>query len=131
EDFDRALGFYEKASDIGWQYESNFFGSLTPDGRRHWLSTLGFHKGDNKIRGRVSLDGVGIPFVEVFVQYSHSGYSSSSNDFIAITDKDGYFETIGIKDGQYDIGIGIGTPLLFDKVYLDKNLRSIRVDGDM
>lgn len=131
EDFDNALGYYENASKIGWRYKSSFFGSMIPDERRYWLSELKFHKGDNKIRGRVTFDGVGIPFVEVYIQYTNEGYSTSGSNFVAITDENGYFETIGIKKGKYDIGIGIGSPLLFDKVYLDKNIRSITIDGDM
>src|SRR5690606_21207026 len=94
-------------------------------------STLDLFKGDYKIRGRVTVDGVGIPFVEVYIQHAHMGHSTSDNNFIAITDKNGYFESIGLKEGEYDIGIGIGSPLLFDKVYLDKNLRSMTVDGDL
>lgn len=130
EDFENASYYYEKASEVGWQHKSNFFGSAVPDGRNYWLSTLDLFKGDYKIRGRVTVDGVGIPFVEVYIQHAHMGHSTSDNNFIAITDKNGYFESIGIKEGEYDIGIGIGSPLLFNKVYLDKNLHSITVDGD-
>jgi len=129
----RQIGAFKGDSSIyTWIYQIaiNLFGSLVPDGRSYWLSTLNFHNGDNKIKGRVTVDGVGIPFVEVYIQYSHKGHSTDNN-FIAITDRNGYFETIGIKEGDYDIGIGIGTPILFDNVYLDKNLQSIRVDGDM
>lgn len=131
EDFDKALEYYNKASEIGWKYRNTFFGNVVPDGRKAWLNELDFHKGENKIKGRVTVDGVGVPFVEVYLQYIDQGYSSSGIDFVAITDKDGYYETIGIKEGRYDLGIGIGTPILFDKVYLDKKGRFLDVSEDM
>ncbi len=130
ENFDKALEYYNKASEIGWKYGTNFFGSVVPDGRKAWLNELDFHKGENKIKGRVTVDGVGVPFVEVYLQYINQGYSSSGIDFVVITDKDGYYETIGIKEGRYDLGIGIGTPILFDKVYLDKKGRFLDILGD-
>lgn len=127
EDFDKALEYYEKASDIGWKPRKSFFGSFFPDGRKAWLKDLDFHKGENRIKGRVTVDGVGIPFVEVYLQKTNQGYSAGGIDFIAITDKDGYYETIGVKDGKYDLGIGIGTGILFEKAYLDKGVYNIEI----
>lgn len=131
EDFDKALEYYEKASDIGWQHKTSFLGNYVADRRNHWLQTLRYNKGDNKIRGKVTAGGVGIPFVEVYLQYPNQGYSSNGGDFIAITDKNGYFETIGIKDGKYEIGIGIGMPIVFDKVYMEKGIYYIELEEDM
>lgn len=131
EDFNKALEYYNKASEIGWQYRTGFFGSVVPDGRRFWLDELDFYKGENKIKGRVTADGVGIPFVEIYLQYPNQGYASRGIDFVAITDKDGYYETIGIKEGRYDLGIGIGTAVFFDKAYLTKNIYNLQVSDNV
>ncbi|MBU5257505.1 carboxypeptidase-like regulatory domain-containing protein [Tissierella praeacuta] len=131
EDFNKALEYYNKASEIGWQYRTGFFGSVVPDGRRFWLDELDFYKGENKIKGRVTADGVGIPFVEIYLQYPNQGYASRGIDFVAITDKDGYYETIGIKEGRYDLGIGIGTAVFFNKAYLTKNVYNLQVSDNV
>lgn len=131
EDFNKALEYYNKANEIGWQYRTGFFGSVVPDGRRFWLDELDFYKGENKIKGRVTADGVGIPFVEIYLQYPNQGYASRGIDFVAITDKDGYYETIGIKEGRYDLGIGIGTAVFFDKAYLTKNVYNLQVSDNV
>lgn len=131
EDFNKALEYYNKASEIGWQYRTYFFGSVVPDGRKLWLDELDFNKGKNKIKGRVTADGVGIPFVEIYLQYPNQGYASRGIDFVAITDKDGYYETIGIKEGRYDLGIGIGTAIFFNKAYLTKNVYNLEVSDNV
>ncbi|WP_333638048.1 carboxypeptidase-like regulatory domain-containing protein [Tissierella praeacuta] len=131
EDFNKALEYYDKASEIGWQYRTHFFGSVVPDGRKLWLDELDFNKGKNKIKGRVTADGVGIPFVEIYLQYPNQGYASRGIDFVAITDKDGYYETIGIKEGRYDLGIGIGTAIFFNKAYLTKNVYNLEVSDNV
>ncbi|WP_312667321.1 carboxypeptidase-like regulatory domain-containing protein [Tissierella praeacuta] len=131
EDFNKALEYYNKASEIGWQYRTHFFGSVVPDGRKLWLDELDFNKGKNKIKGRVTADGVGIPFVEIYLQYPNQGYASRGIDFVAITDKDGYYETIGIKEGRYDLGIGIGTAIFFNKAYLTKNVYNLEVSDNV
>ncbi len=131
EDFNKSLEYYNKASEIGWQHRTSFFGSTVPDGRENWLENLDFNKGENKIKGRVTADGVGIPFVEIYLQYPNQGYASRGIDFIAITDKDGYYETIGIKEGRYDLGIGIGTAIFFNKAYLTKNVYNLEVSDNI
>lgn len=132
EDLKSAIEYYEKASEVGWRFDATIFGSLVPNGRKVWLEELDFKNGENKIRGRVTSDGVGVPFVEVYLQKTNQGYSTSGIDFIAITDRDGYYETIGVKDGKYDLGIGIGTGILFEKAYLDKGIYNIEIpfEGD-
>lgn len=131
EDYNKALEYYNKASEVGWKHRTSFFGSVVPDGRKNWLENLDFNNGENKIKGRVTADGVGIPFVEIYLQYPNQGYASRGIDFVAITDKDGYYETIGIKEGRYDLGIGIGTALFFDKAYLRKDVYNLQVLDDV
>ncbi len=127
EDYNKALEYYNKASEIGWQHRTSFFGSRVPNRREDWLEELDFIEGEYKIKGRVTSEGVGIPFVEIYLQNHLQGYLASGMNFIAITDKDGYYETIGIKEGIYDLGIGIGTGILFDKAYLSKGLYNIEI----
>lgn len=131
EEFEKASEYYKKASNMDWHHKVNFFGNYAPYGRNEWLNELKYNKGDNKIRGRITVEGLGIPFVEIYLQYPNQGYSSRGGDFIAITDKDGYFETIGIKDGRYKIGIGIGAPIILDKVYLEKGISYIDLSEDV
>lgn len=121
EDFDQALEYYAKASEIGWPHETHFFGSYAPDERKYWLENLQYNNGKNKIKGRVVVENKGLPFVPVFLQYPNDGYRSRGGQFVGITDKNGYFETIGVKDGKYDIGVGVGSHISYDKVYLDKS----------
>lgn len=131
ENFDKALEFYNKVSETDWKPNTGLFGSRVPFRRKNWLEDLDLHKGENKIKGRVTSEGVGIPYVEIYIQMRNQGYRTGGMDFVAITDKDGYYETIGIKEGRYDIGIGIGTGILFEKSYLDKGKYSIEVPLDM
>lgn len=127
ENFDKSLEYYGKASDIGWNHGTTIFGSYVPDERKHWLENLDYKNGDNIIKGRVMVEDRGIPFVPVFIQDIDSGYSTRGGNFIGITDKNGYFETIGVKDGEYDIGIGIGSHILYDKVYLEQSEYSLNL----
>lgn len=131
EDFQKADEYYGKASEVGWRFDGTLFGNLVPSYRKLWLEELDYKNGENKIKGRVTVDGVGIPFVEVYLQKARQGYSSRGIDFVAITDKDGYYETIGVKDGKYDLGIGVGTGILFEKAYLEKNRFNFEVLDDV
>lgn len=131
ENFDQALKYYDKASDLGWQHETHFFGSYAPDERKYWLENLQYNNGKNKIKGRVVVENKGLPFVPVFLQYPNEGYGSRGGQFIGISDKDGYFETIGVKDGKYEIGVGVGSHILYDKVYLEKSQSTLNVSSDM
>ena len=131
EDFDGALEYYSKASDIGWQHGTHFFGNYAPDERKEWLESLQFNSGKNKINGRIIVGDMGLPFVPVFLQYPNDGHRSRGGQFVGITDEDGYFETIGIKDGEYDIGVGIGSHILYDKVYLEKAEWTLNLSSDI
>ncbi|WP_353092970.1 hypothetical protein [Tissierella praeacuta] len=131
ENFQKANEYYGKAGETRWRFDTTLFGGLVPSHRKSWLEELDYKNGKNKIKGRVTVDGVGIPFVEVYLQKSRQGYSSRGIDFVATTDKDGYYETIGVKDGKYDLGIGVGTGILFEKAYLEKNRFNFEVLDDV
>ena len=88
-------------------------------------------KGQYKIRGKVSYNGVGIPFAEISIQESTSGFRVGSNGFTAITDINGEYETIGIRSGRYNIGIGLNHAVLYDKVHLNQNISFLELEEDM
>ena len=48
-----------------------------------------------------------MPFAQIYVRdiSKYGTYSSSGENFVAITDSNGEFETPGFKEGQYEIGI--------------------------
>lgn len=88
-------------------------------------------KGQYIIRGKVSYNGVGIPFAEISIQESTSGFRVGSNGFTAITDINGEYETIGIRSGRYNIGLGLNHAVLYDKVHLNQNISFLELEEDM
>lgn len=88
-------------------------------------------EGQYIIRGKVSYNGVGIPFAEISIQESTSGFRVGSNGFTAITDINGEYETIGIRSGRYNIGIGLNHAVLYDKVHLNQNISFLELEEDM
>lgn len=96
----------------------DYFGSSTYSNRLFWLNEYEeIIGGENVIRGRVMFEDEPIPFVEVYGLLAGGGLRIGGNGFIAITDENGYFESIGLSDGLYDIGIGIDGRLMTDRVF--------------
>mgnify|MGYP000872836700 CR=1 FL=1 len=131
EDFESAKRYFEMSTDLSSDYTDSLFGSRSYIGRNYWYSeyesTL---KGNYKVRGKVEFNGKPMPFVEVYIQ-DNIGFRTGGNDHIAITDINGEYETLGIRSGTYQIGIGLSNSLLYDKVYLRPNLRSLNLNSDM
>lgn len=88
-------------------------------------------KGDYKVRGKVSYNGVGIPFAEIDIQEANGGFRTGAFGFSAITDINGEYETIGLRSGRYDIRIGINHVLLYDKVHLKQNISFLELEEDI
>lgn len=72
-------------------------------------------------RGRVTVDGIGIEGVRVYIKDK----SVYKEDFIGdiwipftLTDKDGYYLIDNVLPGEYDIGIGIRPEKILGKAYL-------------
>lgn len=63
-------------------------------------------QGDYKIKGKVSHNGKGLPFVEVYLSEDLWTLRVPEGKPDAITDKNGEFETLGAKQGVYEIGRG-------------------------
>lgn len=131
-EYDTAREYYKVRNDAYYsEVNSNSFGTMRDTNRSHWLDKFLSYKGGNKIKGKVTFQGKGIPFVQIYVRdKSEDGYSSSMENFAAITDFNGEFETSGFKDGDYEIGIGICETYLFDKVYMEKGDAFITIDKD-
>jgi len=71
-----------------------------------------------------------MPFVEIYVQEADSGFSSGGESYIGITDENGEFQTLGLKDGVYNIGIGVECSLLANKVLQRSTYQFIELNGD-
>ena len=131
-DLNKAKNYFEEGNNIGIRYDDTMFGTASHQNRLYWIDE--YEKdlmGDYKVRGRVSFNGQPMPFVEIYMQENYGGYSSSGEEFIGITDINGEFETMGFKEGRYDIGIGLSDSILFDKVFLSRNQRFIDIEGDI
>lgn len=134
EDYHKAKEFYNLSETTPHIYdeEDNLFGNIKKSYRNLWIDEFLKYKGDYRIKGKVAFNGKGIPFVQIYLRdISKSGmYSSTGEDIVAITDSNGEFETVGFKEGQYEIGIGITQPLVYDMVYMEKNLRQLDLHED-
>ncbi len=88
-------------------------------------------KGDYTIKGKVSYNGQGLPFVEVYVSDNIGAFRMGGEKPDAITDENGEFETLGLKQGVYDIAISIHPSQVYNRVFLKKDIRSIELNKDM
>ncbi|WP_270474724.1 tetratricopeptide repeat protein [Clostridium cochlearium] len=129
---EKAMDYFEKASNIGWIPGEYLFGGSDVSHKnilfKDYKNKL---KGDYKIRGKVSYNGKGLPFVEIYMNDEIGVFYTGGNFPVAITDKNGEFETLGFTQGVYDIGIGINTSQLYDKAFSTKNISSIQLNKDM
>lgn len=125
-------GNYEKARQLYDEIDkSNYwirmkesaFGSMGYYDRSFWFErVMDDFKGDNVITGTVTFEGKPMPFVEIYVQDADGGLRGRGDSYIGITDENGKFETLGLRDGLYNIGIGIDSSLLSDKVLQRSNI---------
>jgi tetratricopeptide (TPR) repeat protein len=88
-------------------------------------------KGDNVITGTVTYEGKPMPFVEIYVQEATEGFSlyASGENYVAITDVNGEFKTIGLKDGYYSVGIGIDGSVLATKAFQNSAWQFVELNG--
>lgn len=116
--YEEAKEIYENISRIKWkELQGSNFGSTGYYDREYWAeSVMNEFKGDNVIRGTVTYEGEPMPFVEIYVQAADGGFRSGGESYAGITNENGEFETLGFKDGVYNVGIGIEGSLLVDKV---------------
>nr|WP_300005637.1 hypothetical protein [Tissierella sp.] len=86
--------------------------------------------GEYKVKGKITNDGKGMPFIEVYLSKDIGVFSTLGRVADAVTDKNGEFETLPLKQGVYDIGIMINPSQLYGKVSLNENRNSLQVKGD-
>ncbi len=130
-DYDEAEKMFQKI-DSNWNArEKCTFGSTGYYERSFWYDRIiKRFKGTNVVRGTVTYEGKPLPFVEIYVQEADGGLRSGGESYIGITDENGEFETLGLKNGIFDIGIGIEDSILTDKVLQRSEHRYLELDGD-
>jgi tetratricopeptide (TPR) repeat protein len=115
--FEEAEMMYKELYKNNWGEFNRNFGSEGYD-RRYWFErTMEDFKGDNVITGTVTYEGKPMPFVEIYVQEATGAfsYSTSGESYFAITDVNGEFRTLGLRDGLYSVGIGVDGSVLANK----------------
>jgi len=135
EEYDLAEQAFEEIRDKYFIHENSryLFGSIRKVYNSYWINSfIRRYAGDNTIKGRVTVNGKGIPYVQIYIhtKSQYGTYSPDNELYIAITDFNGGFETIGLKEGEYEIGIGVSQPLAYDLVYRERNERMLQVKGD-
>ena len=132
-DINKAKSYFDERNYVGAnKYDDTLFGTASHQSRDFLLEDyMKDQIGEFKVRGHVTFNGKPMPFVEVYIQENFAGYRSSGEEFIGITDINGEFETIGFREGRYDIGIGLSNSMLYDKIFLSKDKRFIDIDKDL
>lgn len=110
---------YSELSKIGWRsLKESYFGSNAYMDRNFWLeSGREFIGTDGFIEGTILFEGKPMSFVEIYITEANGGFRTGGGGYIAITDETGYFKSIQLKKGLYDVGIGTLESNLTDKVF--------------
>lgn len=116
---EEAKKIYDEFGKRNWkELDSTYFGSRAYLERKFWLEQASEHIGeDGFIEGRIHFEGKPMAYVEIYLQYADGGFRAGGDGYIAITDENGYFKSIGLKKGLYDIGVGTMESILVDKVF--------------
>lgn len=136
EEYEEAARAFEAIGTKAYLHDddSNLFGSVREVLNGYWINSFTRrYAGDKRIRGRVTVNGQPLPYAQIYI-HSKSQYGTYSPDgelYIAITDFNGEFETIGLKDGEYEIGVGVSIPFAYNLVFKEKNERILNLTGDI
>lgn len=116
---EEAKKIYDEFGKRNWkELDDTYFGSRAYLERKFWLEQVNEHIGEEGfIEGRIHFEGKPMAFVEIYLQYADGGFRVGGDGYIAITDENGYFKSIGLKKGLYDIGVGTMESILVDKVF--------------
>lgn len=115
--YEEVESIYEGLYKNNWRELGRSFGSEGYD-RGHWFEgRFNDLKGDSILSGTVTYEGKPMPFVEIYVQEATGGLSilSRGESYVGITDVNGEFRTLGLKEGLYNVGIGVDGSILTDK----------------
>lgn len=129
--FEEAEMMYKEFYKKNWGDSKRNFGSEGYD-RRYWFErTMEDFKGDNAITGTVTYEGKPMPFVEIYVQEATGAFSYSTygESYFAITDVNGEFRTLGLKDGLYSVGIGVDGSVLASKELQRSSHQYVELSG--
>ncbi|MBP7279683.1 MAG: hypothetical protein KBA11_09755 [Sedimentibacter sp.] len=121
---------YEDLYKNNWRELGRSFGSGAYD-RGHWFEgRFDDLKGDSILRGTVTYEGKPMPFVEIYVQEATGGLSllSRGESYAGITDENGQFRTLGLKEGLYNVGIGVDGSILTDKELQSSTNKYVELD---
>lgn len=130
--YEEAELIYEELYKNNWIASRISFGSCGYD-RNYWFDRImEDFKGDNVITGTVTYEGEPIPFVEIYVQEADGGFSfrNGGESYVAITDVNGEFRTLGLKDGLYNVGIGVDGSLLANKMFQRSTKQYVELNGE-
>ena len=127
-----ARDLYKKLQRRDWRsLKDTYFASPTFGHRNFWLDeSRSLLEGNNRIKGRVTFEGEPMAFVEIYILSADGGVRIGGESFVAITDEKGYFETLPLSDGIYDVGLGLDGSLLTDKVFQKSETGYVQVPGD-
>ena len=129
---EEAEALYKELYKNKWGEFARNFGSQGYD-RRDWFErTMEDFKGDNAITGTVTYEGKPMPFVEIYVQEATGSfsYSPSGESYFAITDINGEFRTLGLRDGLYSVGIGVDGSVLANKELRRSTHQYVELNGE-
>lgn len=69
-----------------------------------------------QLSGRITCDGEPMPFVHIVLNPHENEFSSIGYFPVAITDEQGYYETVPFQDGGYNVGLAVPAGVLYDKI---------------
>lgn len=130
--YEEAKKMYENISRNNWrELQDSNFGSTAYYDRDFWVDrVMKVFSSDNTIKGTVTYEGKPMPFVEIYVQAADGGFRTVGESYVGITDENGKFETLGLKYGVYNVGIGVEGSLLTNKVLQQKDKPYFEFDGN-
>lgn len=91
------------------------------------------YRGDHVIRGRVTANGRPVPYAQIYIhsKSQYGTYRPGGEIYIALTDFNGEYETVGIKEGEYEIGVGVSKALGNNLVFKERGEKILQLKGDM
>ena len=130
-DIDQAKKNYEKLKENNYSSGNNYFGGARLYAEEDVDKYIEKAQGDYKIKGQVSHNGKGLPFVEIYVSDRIGVLSFGGKMPDAITDENGYYESPLLRQGVYQLSLEIHPSQLDDKAFLKKDIWSLKVNKDI